>query len=441
MVLNNTQTSPFKLIVLFIFFIFAAIGVVMFALYQAGAGEKRLSNVTMWGTIPKERFDAFLSDLAEIDSKVEKINYIYKNEDTFYDELTNALASGKGPDLLFITNEQIMQNRDRVYATPYKQFDIRKFKDTYIESAESLLLPEGIIGFPVAVDPLVLYWNRTLLANNQYTLPPKQWGELFRMSQNITRRDDSGIIKLSTIALGEFSNIHNAKDILIAMLMQAGGDVTKLNKDNKQIATLSAKNTDGASPTLNALRFFTEFSNPAKSTYTWSRAQSEARDAFVSGDLAMYLGFASELPLILKQNPNLNFDVSILPQLSGGVGQRLSTIARVYAVTIPKVSKHPQDAGVFITSLISKDASILLEKNIGLPSPRRQLLAKEPTDPLKTTFRNSAIMAKSWRDPDPRKTYDILSKMVETVTTGKKRMSSAIERANRELQVLLGNTY
>ncbi len=434
---TETSTSPFKLFVMFAFFGFAAVGVIMFALYQAGAGAEELGEVTMWGTIPEDQFNAFLSELSYSDSKAEKINYYYKHEDLFDNELTEALASGYGPDILFITNDQIMRNRDRLWITPYEQFDTRQFKDTYIESAETLLLPEGIIGFPVSVDPLVLYWNKTLFANNQYTLPPKQWNELFKMSQKITKRSEAGDIELSSIALGEFTNIRNAKDIFITMLMQAGGSVTKLNKDNKQIATLSNKNSKGTSPAQDALRFYTEFSNPAKSTYSWSKAQPFARDAFVSGELAMYLGYASEMSGILAQNPNLNIDITTVPQLSGGVGQRQSTIARVYAIAIPKVAENPKGAGILVNTLTSKESSEIMEKNINLPSPRRDLLALEPDDAVKTTFRNSAIMAQGWRDPDPRATYKIISKMVESVVSGDQKMSQALTRATRELQVLL----
>ena len=219
--------------------------------------------------------------------------------------------------------------------------------------------------------------------------------------------------------------------------MQAGGNITVTKDDGSQAAALNRKSTNGTLPALDALRFYTEFANPAKSTYSWNKAQESARKAFTSGDLAMYAGYASELPIILKQNPNLNFDVARLPQLSGGATQRISTIAKVYALAIPRVAKNPQGAGMVLTALTSKSASTVLSDNIGLPSPRRDLLAVEPEDPLETIFRNSAIMAQSWRDPNPEDTYKIIAKMVESVVSGAQKMSQAIERANRELQVLL----
>jgi len=287
----------------------------------------------------------------------------------------------------------------------------------------------------------VLYWNRTLLAVNQYPLPPKEWGELFKMSQKMTRKTEAGNIELSTIALGEVSNILHSKDIFIAMLMQAGGSVIKQNLMGAQIAALTNRNTQGTLPAQDALRFFTAFSNPAKSTYTWSKAQPLDRDAFVQGRLAMYVGYASELPLILAQNPNLNFDVAMLPHLPNGNGENLTTYAKVYALSIPLVAQNVYGAEKMLDILTSEQASRILSNSIGLPSPHNRLLATEPKDALKTTFRNSAIMARSWLDPNPEATHNIISKMIEEVSSGQKKMSQAIERANRELQVLLGNSY
>ena len=434
---SNTTTSPFKMFIFFIFFMFAAVGMIMFALFQATGGGEDIGDVTMWGTLPEDQFTIFLTELALTDRDISNIRYSYTPEERFNTTLIEALASGRGPDIVLLTNDQILQHRDRMFITPYEQYSTRDFKDTYIESAEALLLPEGIIGLPVAIDPMVLYWNRDLLANNQYSLPPKEWGDLFKMSQKITRRNESGNIELATIALGEFTNIRHAKDIFIAMLMQAGGNLTDLDNNGNQIATLNKKSAKGTSPAQDALRFYTSFVDPAKNTYTWSKAQPQARDAFVAGDLALYIGYASELTLMLAQNPNLNFDVVQLPQLPGGAQERKSTVARVYALAIPKIAYNPQGAGVLLNMLTSMNASQLLEKTTGLPSPRRDLLAAEPSDALKTTFRNSAIMAQAWRDPNPLATYNILKKMVESVSSGSQRMSQAIERAQRELKVLI----
>ncbi len=433
-----TNNSPFKLVVFSLFLVFAAIGALMFAMFKAsGSSSSELNTVEAWGTIPESQMNSFITRYADVDLRIQKLQYKYKDPETFDSTLVEALASGYGPDLILLSNEQIMKNRNRVYVTPYEQIDARTFKNKYAQATQSLMLPEGIIGQPVAIDPLVLYWNRTLLSVNQYPLPPTQWGELFKMSQKITRKTESGNIDIATIALGETTNVLHSKDIFIAMLKQAGGSVLEQGQDGKQIATLDNRNTQGTLPAQDALRFYTEFSNPTKSTYTWNKSLPIDRDAFIQGTLAMYIGYASEFNLIEQQNPNLNFDVAPLPHLSNGNGENLTTFARVYALAIPTVSQNPQDALTMQQILTTEDASSILSDYIGLPSPHNSLLATVPTNATKTTFRNSAIMARSWLDPNPTATYAIIAKMINSVVSGEKRMSEAISRAQKELEVLL----
>ncbi len=439
---GEVTSSPFKMIVFFTFFGFAALGVVMFAMFKGSATDNNYGEVSMWGTIPEEQFNSFLTQYTPINDSVQTLQYTYIESEAFDNSLVEALASGYGPDLVLLSNEQIMRHRDRMFVTPYDEnYSTRDFKDKFAEVTESLLLPEGVIGMPVAIDPLVLYWNRTLLSINQYPLPPSEWSQLFKMSQKITKKSEAGNIELSAIALGEVSNVLHAKDIFIAMLTQAGGSILRTNNDGLQVATLTSKNSSGTTPAQDALRFFTEFSNPVKSTYTWSKAQPLDRDAFTRGELAMYIGYASELPLILDQNPNLNFDVARLPYLTNGNGENFTTFARVYALAIPVVSSNPHGASYMLDTLTTEVASDIFSNNIGLPSPHKSLLADEPTDSLKTTFRNSALVARSWLDPNPSQTSAIINKMIESVVSGRQRMSQAIERAQQELQVLLGNNY
>lgn len=438
---TKKESSPFQLFVFGAFLLFAAIGVVMFALYQASNKNQAIGTVTVWGTIPATKYDTFLEEYRARDIRADAVQYTYKSPETFDSELVNALASGVGPDMVLITNEQIMRNKARMYVTPYDMYPVRTFKDAYVEAAEVLLLEDGLIGRPTLVDPLVLYWNRTLLANEQFVLPPKQWEELFKMAQTITKRDASKNVLVSGVALGEFSNVNYAKNILVTMFMQAGGTVIHTDATGATEATLTARSAEtGTQPMQDALRFYTEFSNPSKSTYSWNRALPNSRDAFIAGDLALYIGYASELDTILVQNPNLNFDVAPLPQTSGGAGERRLTTARVYAYAVPKIAKNVYGASQIIEMFSTPEALESFSRNVGLPSPHRGILSKDSgTDPVVATFRVSAMQAVSWPDPDPDTTNAIFAKMSNNVVDGSMRLSEAVERAQQELSVYLEN--
>src|SRR3989338_5209005 len=78
---------------------------------------------------------------------------------------------------------------------------------------------------------------------------------------------------------------------------------------------------------------FAEFSNPRKTIQSWSPAFPEAREAFVSQKLGMYLGLMSEYKEIKDINPHLNFAVASVPQLKDS--PRTVTGGTLYALVVP----------------------------------------------------------------------------------------------------------
>lgn len=75
--------------------------------------------------------------------------------------------------------------------------------------------------------------------------------------------------------------------------------------------------------------------------------------------------------------------------------------------------------------------------NLGLPPVRRDVLTNKPTDAIGSVFYDSALMSKSWFDPDSDETDDIFKNMIESVTSGRARLGEAINLADQELGLLL----
>ena len=70
-----------------------------------------------------------------------------------------------------------------------------------------------------------------------------------------------------------------------------------------------AQNKDGVRVGESVLRFYTQFADPAKETYSWNKTFQNDKNAFISGKLAFYFGYASEYKDIQQKNPNLRFDI------------------------------------------------------------------------------------------------------------------------------------
>jgi ABC-type glycerol-3-phosphate transport system substrate-binding protein len=409
--------SKFQLALLGIFGFFIFVGVLVFALYRGGGSSNQDVRAVVWGALPSQEFNSLLASTAFPQDESLRLEYVEKPANRIEAEFTEALAQGKGPDLIIFRQDQYWKNKEKLMPVPYESIGIRDFQDTFIEAGEIYLQKEGVYALPLISDPLVLYYNRDMLSAAGVAKPIAYWDEIYNSIGNLTRRDAAGNLVKSAIALGETRNIANSKDILALLLLQAGTPITSTANDSLQSYLLESFGMTVA-PAEAALEFYTQFANPTKSFYSWSRILPEAQTRFASGDLAYYVGFASELRAIRSKNPTLN-------------------TGRLYGVSISRGTKNPQGSLTAALKLVSKESQNSLSGLILLPPARRDLLSVIPTDSILPVFYSAALQSKNWVDPDSSGTIKIFSDMVEAVTSGRARLSEALSEADRQLEVLI----
>lgn len=424
--------SKFQLILTGVFGAFIVIGVLVFSF--ARTNSKVVSNVVIWGTVPQEVFNSVLYQSAIGKDKTLSIRYEAKNEATFDAEFLEALASGTGPDAVLLSQEALFKNRTKLFTIPYTSYPERDFKDSFIEEAELFLTPSGALAVPVFVDPLVMYWNRDIFNNAALSKPPAFWDEFYDLSQKLTTKDGSLNITKATVAFGGWNNVNNAKAILSALLMQAGSPVVTLS-GTQAVAGLSLQTNAPVLPATAALTFYSEFSNPAKPFYSWNPSLPNSQALFVSGDLATYMGFASEINSLRLKNPNLNFDVTTLPQSRGSANT--ITFGRMHAFSIVKTSKNIPGAYNAILGFAASDSVSQFQNMLGVSPARRDLLSTPVSDAYTSIFFKSALWSRGWLDLNQKGTDAIFQKLVESITSGRARLEVAISTAQNELQNLL----
>ena len=429
------------MVVFGVFVFFIIVGVFVFAGLSGGDGGRSIGTVKLWGTFDQDLMDAYLRRLNDEDSQAGNIEYEEIPKDRFQARLVEALANGTGPDLFILDQSNLLRHWDKVLPFPYETtMSKRQFKDTFIDEAEMFLSDAGIRAMPFSIDPLVLYWNRDIFAEAGFATYPKYWDEFFLLAERITQRDKANNIERAAIAFGEFDNVNHAKDIISALIMQAGGEI--VGKLDDAVGTLYAGLapqgfSQKVQPAQTALRFYTEFADPVKDVYSWNRSLPNSLDAFAQGKLAMYVGYASEVRDIQAKNAHLNFDVAPLPQIRAGDQKRTLTFGTLYALAVPRVANNIYGATRMALFLTSPKPSQFFAEAIGTPSPRRDLLSTTPDDPLQLIFRNSALLSRAWLDPNAEETDKIFRRMVGDVTSGALRLSDTVQRANQELRVLI----
>ena len=428
------KSSVFQVVVLSTFGALAVVAIIIFAVAVGGTKGANIGAVQIWGTLDASAFTVVIRQLSDDESRLKQVTYVQKNQETYEQELVDALASGKGPDLFLMRQDYAEKDGEKATLIPYASFSREQFQNSFVEAANPYLSPEGVRAVPLAIDPMVLYWNRDLLAASGFSKPPVYWDELFNIANTVTKRDDSNSIQKSAIAFGEYQNVDHAKDILGMLILQAGGTITRRDDAGKLGASLMARAGEAQQPAQDALSFYTEFANPSKTDYSWNRSLPFSRRMFASGDLALYVGYASEEPLIRKINPNLNFAIAPMPQPR--TAARSVGGARVYAFAVPKSSQNQSGALTVAYLLAAQNPSKLLSLALGIPSARRDVLSAVQSG-SEELFRRQALIAASWSDPDPEKTEGIFRDMIESVTSGSAKLSEATQRADQAIGQLL----
>lgn len=428
--------SNFQIILLAIFGFFAVLAVIIFSgVLPIGKGASEISgSVLVWGTIRQDAITPSIEALREKNQNI-VVAYVEKSPATFDREFVEALASGRGPDLFFLPQDYILKYEDKIFPIPYTTISARDFKNTYIEESELYLSPSGILGLPITIDPMVMYWNRDMFSSAGISKEPQYWDEFLTEASALTKKDNAQNIIKSAVGLGEFQNISHAKDILITLLLQLGNRIVIRDTDgNPKIVFSEAPNPE-IRPADTVFRFFTQFADPAKPTYSWNRSLPSSRESFVSERLATYFGYASEILELRNKNPHLNFDVASIPQPREN--QTKINFGRIQAIAITRTSKNPALAFNVAYSMAGADFAGPLSAKLYLPPARRDLISVKPADPYLKIFYDAALTSRGWLDPSPDVTNRIFESAIGNIASGKFGVSEATSFAGDELAKIL----
>jgi ABC-type glycerol-3-phosphate transport system substrate-binding protein len=424
--------SKFHMILIGIFMVASVAALLVFGLSRSKSST--LPRVTIWGTIEESSFNSYVARLKRDFRKEFNVRYSKISPAQFDKVLIESLASGRGPDVIILSHDLIMRYEDKIFPIPYATLSQRAFKDRFIEEGELYLTSRGTLALPFIIDPMVMYWNRNLFANASLATPPLLWEEVQAIAPRLVKRDGSGNIIQSAVALGEYSNVTHAKELLSLLMLQAGTHITERTSEGV-VTRIAAGLNYSTPPAQAAVSFYTQFSNPVHPSYSWNRSLSLSRDAFAAEDLAIYFGFASELPEIRRKNPNLNFDVAYMPQAKDA--RKKITYGNMYGFAIMNISPVKAAAYTVISELTSPQAMAIWSATSGLPPVRRELLARPPSDDVGPIFYNSALWSAAWLDPARGETSILFKNLIESVSSGRSRVHEAVSRMDQELRILL----
>jgi len=422
-------------------FIFV-IAIIMFASYrpsQQAEQQGLKANLTMWGWLPSSSMLPVVGSIQTIYPDL-KISYREIPEADFDDRFTEALAAGQGPDLLLTDNNHMLQYRSRLETINFNQYPESAYAAEFVNASKSLTLPWGIVAFPIAIDPMVLYSNRDLLSAGYLAEPAKTWADILDHIKLFTKSDDNGKIDIATIPLGTFTNIENAADIIMMLIFQQGNPLVQYVGE-KFIPTVrgvpgakSGVDTSIARP----LEFFMAFARPISEAYTWNPGFASARNAFLGEQSIYYIGYASEYNALRKKNPNLNIQVSLVPQISVDITAKKRTSARIYGVAMTKLSKQKLAAFTAMKTLSGPAPSSALAA-IGFAPARIDLVSQTQSDPRIQVIYRSSLIAQSWWNPDQEELMNLLARSFKSLEAQTESTFDVIGRIDSFLSLKLSS--
>jgi ABC-type glycerol-3-phosphate transport system substrate-binding protein len=436
----------FQYIFLAVFGIVGVAAIICFATCPVPEGKDKsglASNggaVVIWGTFPYNT--GFSKMVDQFNIKYQKnfqVNYQFHDPKTFDTEIIEALASGRGPDVLLLPDDLVLRHTNKIEIVPYASFPQSTYVNMFAQAAEIYMRSSGSVALPFAIDPMVMYWNRDLFNNASITEPPKVWDDFLAITPKLTKRDQrtNGITQ-SAVAFGEYGNVDHAKDVLAMLMLQVGNPIVALSNDKPSASLGKFENNQMVSDqsVVNALRFYMDFSDPRKPIYSWNRSKSSALDEFINGDLAVYFDHASAYGKIAEKNPHLNFAVAPVPLPYTAKVE--ITLAKMYGLSVLKSAPNKATAFQVISRMLTdieppRDFAAAFD----LPPVTRSALSQKPTEATMSVFYDAAIRSRTWLDPKPEDSDKMFMETVDAVSSGRLNAASAIAAMQAKLNSLL----
>ncbi|MDD4026571.1 MAG: extracellular solute-binding protein [Candidatus Shapirobacteria bacterium] len=380
--------------------IFFIIAIIVFNLIK-GSDSSKLVTLNYWGLWEDESvMNGIIADFESKNPNI-KINYKRNQLNGYAGRLNGRLAkSGETedvPDIFRIHNTWLPMFRDNLAAVPTEVVTAIGLENDFFDVYKSDLKENGqYLSVPLMYDGLVMFYNPSLLEKAQVKVP-NNWWDLKKSAVKITERDADGKIKVAGAAIGTVENVDHWSDIVGLMMKQNGVDLNTLSADNEK-------------KLKDVLDFYTLFKTSDK---VWDESLPNSTQYFASGNLGFYFGPSWRIFDIQTLNPNLDFQVTSLPQLPTNASTPTDKIGAEAELTnihwstywtegINNKSKYQKEAWKFLEYLSSTEGlekmyqADSLIRSFGQIYPRKSMVEKISSNTKIKPFVDTANNASSW---------------------------------------------
>jgi len=421
--------------------LFVVIGIVIvvivLSIFLRRQNPKPVS-LEMWGVIDEPAVFTPLINSFQKNNPNISIHYVQKDPATYQNDLLKAFAANKAPDIFMLFNNWLPSYQDKI-----EPLNLKKDKDlnsliisqTFPQVVQDdLVNNDFLLGIPLSIDTLALYYNKDIFDYYNIALPPKTWDEVLKLISKLRKTNSQGQITRAAIALGTSNNIDWANDILSELMMQLGSSI--VNRTDQKVTFDEPVTQNGLKiiPGEEALKYFTQFANPKSSLYTWNNSFPNAVSAFSQGKTAMIIGYNQAQNAIQKEAPGLRYGIASFPLLSSN--KEKINYARTMNLVVFNRSSYLKEAWQFLKYLVQLDNSqyyFLQTKN---PPARLDLISLAINDPQAGVFASQILTSRDWYQIDSQEISTIFNDMIESVVLQNILPGQAISTAASRIELL-----
>jgi ABC-type glycerol-3-phosphate transport system substrate-binding protein len=286
-----------------------------------------------------------------------KIAYSQQTFSNYESRLFTRLQQATGneepaPDIFRIHNTWTPKYYSYLAPMPAEIMSVEEYQQKFYPTALNDFTAKNgnIYAIPWEIDGLMVFYNKQLLAEEGVTEPPEDWDSFFELASDLTKRDASGRIIQSGLAIGTSRNIMHSAEILAYML--ALEDIQVMDQTRTQISLNTPR----------VQRVFETYTNFAKGDNAlWSPTLRTDLEMFFTGDLAMMIAPSWRAFDIIQAAPSVEFDTAPLPQLLAN--EEDIYYATYWGDAVNRTSASPLAAWKFIAFLAQKEQQMKLYSN------------------------------------------------------------------------------
>jgi multiple sugar transport system substrate-binding protein len=421
--------------------IFGALGAIIFFIIIAIAFRKPVNKpatLEIWGVNDNP------SVMYSLTSSFQKlypnitVKYTQKEASTYQNDLLQAFASNKGPDIFIIPGNWIPLYQDKIASldlTKDKDLNLRIINETYPQIVQDdLVSGNSLLGIPLSIDTLALYYNKDIFDYYKIPLPPQTWQDVLNLVPKLRKINTQGQIIRAAIALGTSNNVAWSTDILSDLMMQLGTQM--VDKQNQRVTfdNSISQTFPTAIPSIEALQDYTQFADPQSKLYTWDNGFPNSVYAFSQGKTAMMIGYSQDRKLIQQYAPDLRYGVAPFPYI-GDLNTKID-YGRTMDIVVFNRSSHIQEAWQFLKYLSQTGSASYYFSQTKNPPARLDLISSAMNDPQVGIFASQILTSRDWYQIDFQQVNQIFSDMINSVLLNNITPDVALSTAASRLEFL-----